>query len=380
MSDLQLGLLVIGAVIVVAVLAYNKWQEVRYRRQAERSFGPSHEDVLFAPAAAPAGGAATPPERREPTLGTGTQDTSGLTAGLGGGGAPASGSAAEEGQGDGEAEPPPAAEPPLSERIDYIVEFSSPRPVETSAAIEAATSLMRNFSKAVHLEAYDAEQSAWIPLEHGQAHARLRAGLQLADRQGIVTAQDLERFGDAVRQLAERLDATAGADYAPAAMQQAQALDRLCGEVDVQIALNIIAAGKPFSGQQVAELARSVGLVLEGDGRFRLRDQQGQELYALVNAGGAGFAPGQLSNMSTEAITFEFDVPRSPGGLQGFQQLAVVARQFATALGGRLVDDNRAALSDAGLAAIAGQLQPVYAALEGQGLPPGGPVALRLFS
>ena len=47
MSELQLGLLAIGALVVVAVLAYNKWQELRYRKLAERSFGAGHEDVLM---------------------------------------------------------------------------------------------------------------------------------------------------------------------------------------------------------------------------------------------------------------------------------------------------------------------------------------------
>ena len=31
MNELQIGLLAIGAIVVVAVLAYNKWQERRYR-------------------------------------------------------------------------------------------------------------------------------------------------------------------------------------------------------------------------------------------------------------------------------------------------------------------------------------------------------------
>ena len=376
MSDLQLGLLAIGALIVVAVLAYNKWQEIRYRRQAERSFGPSPEDVLFAPAgAALAPGPRRSPERLEPTLNPSASSTPSTSSA-----SPVAAEPEEEPADEGDAEPRSVPDPVLSERIDYIVEFSSPEPIETSTAIEAATGLLSNFPKAVHIEAYDEELSAWVPLEHDEAHARMRAGLQLADRQGIVTAQDLERFGDAVRQLAERLDATAGADYAPAAIQHAQALDRMCGQVDVQIALNIIAPGQPFPGDRLAELAQSAGFVLESDGRFRLRDEQGQELYALANAGGPGFMPDQPAKVSTGAITFEFDVPRSPGGLQAFEKLATVARQFAAALGGRLVDDNRAELSEAGLAAISRQLQPVYAALDQQGLVPGGPVALRLFS
>src|SRR4051812_3478275 len=65
MSDLQLALIVIGAVLVAAVYAYNKWQEARYRRQADAGLSPSQTDVLFRSTADPRP-AGSP--RVEPTL------------------------------------------------------------------------------------------------------------------------------------------------------------------------------------------------------------------------------------------------------------------------------------------------------------------------
>jgi len=47
MTDLQLGLLVLGAAAVVGVVAYNRIQERSVRREAERTFGSSHSDVLL---------------------------------------------------------------------------------------------------------------------------------------------------------------------------------------------------------------------------------------------------------------------------------------------------------------------------------------------
>lgn len=63
MTDLQLGLLVIGAAAVVAVLVYNRLQERTVRRDAQRSFGSAHADVLSDPL----------PVRREPSLETNGQ-------------------------------------------------------------------------------------------------------------------------------------------------------------------------------------------------------------------------------------------------------------------------------------------------------------------
>ena len=65
MSDLQLGLLGIGILVVIGVLAYNKLQEARLKRQSEESFGSQHDDVLLGGARA-----SRPPsgERIEPTF------------------------------------------------------------------------------------------------------------------------------------------------------------------------------------------------------------------------------------------------------------------------------------------------------------------------
>src|SRR5437667_409512 len=60
MTDLQFGLLLIGAVAVAAVLIYNRLQERAAGRRAERTFGSRHADALLGetgarrePAAAP---------------------------------------------------------------------------------------------------------------------------------------------------------------------------------------------------------------------------------------------------------------------------------------------------------------------------------------
>ncbi len=47
MRDLQTVLIVIGALIIVAVLVVNWWQERRFHQQVENSFSPLHSDALF---------------------------------------------------------------------------------------------------------------------------------------------------------------------------------------------------------------------------------------------------------------------------------------------------------------------------------------------
>src|ERR1017187_9343250 len=77
MSELQLGLLGIGVLVVLGVLAYNKLQEARLKRQAEEVFGSKHADVLLAGKSGntasqrPAGST----ERIEPTLSAAPAET-----------------------------------------------------------------------------------------------------------------------------------------------------------------------------------------------------------------------------------------------------------------------------------------------------------------
>ena len=47
MTELQMGLIGLGATAVVGVLAYNKWQEYRHRKLAEAVLKPQHDDVLL---------------------------------------------------------------------------------------------------------------------------------------------------------------------------------------------------------------------------------------------------------------------------------------------------------------------------------------------
>ena len=63
-SELQIALIGAGIAAVVLVVGYNKWQERRHRREAERAFKSEHRDVLLEPREEPAAG-----ERREPGIG-----------------------------------------------------------------------------------------------------------------------------------------------------------------------------------------------------------------------------------------------------------------------------------------------------------------------
>lgn len=67
MTELQLGLIGLGATAVVGVVAYNKWQEYRHRKLAEAVMKPQHDDVLLGDGVPPVS-KQEPVERSEPEL------------------------------------------------------------------------------------------------------------------------------------------------------------------------------------------------------------------------------------------------------------------------------------------------------------------------
>ncbi len=77
MSDLQIGLAVLGVLLVAAVVAFNWWQERQFRQRGEDAFPGRHDDVLLghsatrsaaATASAPVQGHALDEPRIEPSM------------------------------------------------------------------------------------------------------------------------------------------------------------------------------------------------------------------------------------------------------------------------------------------------------------------------
>lgn len=348
MSELQLGLLGIGALVVAGVLIYNKLQEARLRRQSEQAFASRHDDVLLGSKAASRRGASAH-ERIEPTLSP----------------------APEEGS---------AASGMLDSRIDFIATLEAPDTVAGEAVSTAIVDSPANPAKAVAWEGYNAQSAGWEPLAAAGAYQRLRAGLQLADRNGAAGQQDLADFGAMAQAVAAAIGASCALADAAAAMQRAQQLDLLCADVDVQIGLNLVARGGALSGTKIRALAEAHGLALEQDGRFCRRDEAGVELYTLRNMESPAFSAQGMKTLTTTGLTLLFDVARVPGAIDTFDRYLEFARALAEALSVAIVDDNRRPLDEAALAKIRAQLQALYASMEQQGIAAGSPLALRLFA
>ena len=331
MSELQIGLLVIGGLVVAGVLIYNRIQERGARRDAERAFRSQHADALLD---SPAPAAATSREGAEPVRAAHRH------------------AAAAPG-----AEPDPV--------VDYIVEFSSGQAGAQAVVHEHWPAIDRRHAPRALL-AMDAEGKSW------------RAGLQLVTRDGAIGEADLIEFRSAVETLAAAIGATVLAPEMRAAVDAARALDDFCADADVQVVVHV--QGGPFAGTKLRAAAEASGMALEPEGRFALRDDEQRILYTLAARDGAVFTAATMKDAAPAALSLALDVARAPDTRRSFESMARLAHQLAAVLGGSIVDDNGNALDDRSVAAIAQQLDSVSANLQAHGIVPGSPTALRLFS
>ena len=203
----------------------------------------------------------------------------------------------------------------------------------------------------------------------------LRIGLQMADRQGALTPENLNAFCMGVQQFSDDLDASVTFPQKSAKLNLAKELDEFCASVDVLIGLNIPAGVRPIPMEKVRVLSEQAGLVRNhADGTFQYRSDSGKTLFVLANQD-------QSPLMATsQGLTLLFDVPRVAGGLAVFDYLADFAQNLAAALHCELVDDNGKPLNAASLANIRKQLAGLYADMDDRGIAPGSVAALRLFA
>jgi hypothetical protein len=273
MSDLVLGLLVLGAVLFAAVLVYNRLQERSARRAIERAFDSRAEDML----------AHAPPERREPTL-----------------------------------EKAPAHPVPDS-RVDYVIELKPARALAAATVQEGWRPIDQRFGRRAFLATSD---GVW------------RAALQLVSRAGAVSEAELIEFRSAVESLAARLGASAAAPETRPALEAARKLDRACADGDIQVALHVVGEGvtpdaidadlgeQPFQvvrREDGVTLVLDVALTRDLGASYEAMARAGRSLAAAHNARLVDDRGNPLDERSLAAIGAQLETVRQTLAARGIE-------------------------------------------------------------
>lgn len=418
MSDLQIALLLIGAVIVAAVLIFNWNQERRFKKQAAAVFQPPTRDALLERSAVSREAA----ERIEPGLREPVIDAVDLADAYDDAHEPSMGNnpmplvgtvrdpAFQRGQAaalrDFAAMPP--AHAPDTQRESSSAYATPPRSASTPASqippalydelIEYRVRIVgdgvlaavfaddinrtRGAGKPVRWTGLPVDGSAWEEVQPWREvhYQEVQAAMQLADRNGAVQEDDLTTLCTALQSTAQKQGLKIMCDDAADALQRAQSIDHFCVDVDVLIGLNVVARGEgAVQLAKVLKEAEGSGMVLGVDGVYQLIDSRGESLYSLCNHDAEPFSH-ENGQRDSQGVTLQFDVPRVPDGLKVFDGMVAFGRKLANEVGGLLVDDNMRPLTDSGIDKIRQQLAGIYQRMDARGIPSGSRRALRLFS
>jgi len=362
MSELQIALIGFGVVLVVAVWAYNRWQDRKHRRRAEAmlpSGAAGGPDVLMADREEPPVAVLREPTFSEPPA------------------------ASLESAGEAAPAPPLPAEW-ADGRVDCLLRVEFVDAVPAAALWAAHAEWSRPLDKPVQWFGLDARSGRWralLPNDVGSV-SQFAAAMQLVDRAGAIGLASLTTFLDGMRGIAQRHAGLVEVPEAEVVLGRANELDAFCAGVDLQLALHVV----PRQGSLSEMLGAKLGPVLEACGlriageRHVAVDATGTEVFALACRARKAFSPAQLGTAALTDLIFSLDVPRVADGAVGFERMLECAGRCAEALGGQLVDAQGKPLPAATRTAIRARIETIQAAMAAAGIPAGGARALRLFA
>ncbi|CAN6132556.1 ZipA, C-terminal FtsZ-binding domain containing protein [Methylophilaceae bacterium] len=420
MSDLQIALIAIGALIILAVLILNWWQERRFHRQVQSQFTDIKSDALL-----PESAAQTPldSEAHEDGLISEKDDTqSGLEDGVY--------DTADAQDADNftinvavkiDAEDAPAfdtltvtadsEEPQPSQTIEEVAPSAPAEPkvsaglpsmllskIDTTALLylakestrltlkESLQGLFDGLDKPFFIHALDKNQ-AWQVLDDDDTQTyqpvlRVACSLQLADRGGAVTRSTLSRFQLAVTELALKINADLEWQDIESIQLQASELDEFCIAVDKTVGFHLShGENGAFSAAKLTALAEAQGLAANDAGCLQaFNPQSAKPSFIIFNTENQLTAFNAASDALIKSVIFQLDIPRVDECTLAFKQMVKVAKSLAVDLNANLLDANNRILNDQQIEQIFQQVDSIQDTMRLRGIEPGSEAALRLFS
>lgn len=340
MSDLQIGLIILGIVLILVVLLFNWWQDRQIRQKMQEHFPEREQDPLM-------GGNQTMPGRREPGFGLHEPE--------------------QEQEGDDAAEVDPTTEVV----IDIVFAQAAP-----SATLHTAIqSLVKPGNKPVRIFAEREGGGHRARLRPSEAYVSMQLAVLLANRSGPLTDIEWSQLWTAAQGLAERFDGAIEAPEQSQVLMRAAELDQLCAALDAQVGL-ILRLHDVLTVAEVSGVLKEVGFLPYGRQLAWMSDTGLPRFTAMLDG-----APAlEAQSASVSRVDLLLDLPNSPADEQAFSRMASVGRDLSRRLKAELLDDQGHAVSDTADQAIDEQLLELYGRLGQAGFEAGTERTVRVFS
>ncbi len=358
-STFQIGLWAIGAAVVLAVWAYNRWTTRRHlpKRSRPEAAVPTAEEARDPRPASD--------ERQEPTLGeVGVSAVPGATVAEPGLGVPAARTAG------------------LTPALDALVPLALEQVVSGDAVLAALPGTRRVGSKPFSVEGLNATGGDWESPRPGQRYSALQAGVQLANRTGPLNEIEFSEFVVKVQAFADTLAASPDCPEMMQEVNRARELDQFAGMHDAQLTFSVRARRAAWSPGYLTQHASELGFVAGAlPGRMVLPAATPGDAPVLVLRYETQVA---LADDPEQIALREFfltlDVPHVAREERPFVRMREAAQALAQTMEGLVTDAAGQALGADQMDQIGAELEVLYDALQARGLPAGSPLTRRLFS
>lgn len=271
-------------------------------------------------------------------------------------------------------------------RIDALIDAIAPLTLDTPVAAEIAIAHLppsrRAGSKPLLIEGLNSETGAWEQPVLGQRYGEFQAGVQLANRLGALNEIEYSEFVQKIQTFAEGIGAMPDFPDMLDVAARARELDAFAGQHDAQLAVQLRATAAAWSVGYIQQRALQHGFVpgvVPGRLILPSLEEGAPPLLTLTFDSKAALAD-DPNQAAVRNVVLTFDVPQSEPALELFALWQKSARALAESMEAEVVDDRGQPLSDAGFAAIGGELGQLYSALEARDLTAGSAAARRLFS
>lgn len=344
MSSLQIGLAVVGGLLLAAMVAHGAWMS---RKNQPRQASPDEPNA-------------------EPRLGGGIEP--GLDAAAF----------------DVASFPLPVLEkkPAMDALIDVIAPIALEGPVSGDAALAAMPTTRRAGSKPFSIEGFNEVSQRWeIPLA-GQRYVMCQAGVQLANRSGALNEIEYSEFVMKTQAFCDAINGTPDFPEMREEVARARELDQFASDHDAQLGFVLRARNAAWSPGYVQQNAARLGFVAGAiPGRM------------VVPASMVGMPPVLSLGFDTQAaladdpglsaireLAISLDVAQTDRSECAFVRMREAALSLADSMDGVVTDDNGLLLPPEAMDVIGAELEHLYDTLDRRDLSAGSALARRLFS
>lgn len=377
MSTLQIGMAIIGGLILAGVVAYNAWVTSKSAPRTARERGEARDGAAGEEPSPymPVDQTEREIERIEPVLdempdAPATDDAAPVPVAA----APVSIAPIMS--------PAPEKRPGLDALIDTIAPLLLEHEVSGDALLAALPGTRRVGSKPFAVEGQSETTGEWESPRAGQRYRALQAGVQLANRSGPLNDIEFSEFVVKAQAFADAVGASPDFPDMRGEVARARELDAFASGHDAQLGFTLRARRTAWSPGYVAQHAAKLGFVAGAlPGRMVLSGSvSGQApILSLVFDSQAAMAEDPEQSALRE-IALSLEVTHVPRGEQPFLRMRQTALALADAMEGIVTDDGGQPLSTDTMDRIGADLESLYDALDSRDLSAGSPQARRLFS